>query len=97
MMNQIAILQNHPDLDFILHATAKKIENGKVIYSDSDGNEKSIEADSVVIYAGLKPMIDEASKFIGSANQVLFMGDCTGRNGTIQKAIRSAFFMASQV
>lgn len=96
MMNQIAILQNHPDLDFITYATAKKIDNGKVIYTDSEGNEKSIEADSVVIYAGLKPRMDEASQFIGSADQVLFMGDCTGRNGTIQKAIRSAFFMASQ-
>jgi len=97
LMNQIAILQNHPDLDFVLQATAKKIADGKVTYTDSTGAEKSIEADSVVIYSGLKPRMDEAAKFIGSANQVLLLGDCTGRNGTIQKTIRSAFFVASQV
>jgi thioredoxin reductase len=97
MMNQIAILQNHPDLDFVTEATVKDITGGKVTYTDSKGAEKSIDADSIVIYSGLKPRMDEAEKFIGSANQVLLMGDCTGKNGTIQKAIRSAFFGASQV
>jgi thioredoxin reductase len=97
MMNQIAILQSHPNLDFVLEATARSIKDGKVTYTDSEGNEKSIEADSVVIYAGLKPRMDEAMKFQGSADQVLLLGDCTGKNGTIQKTIRSAFFVASQV
>ena len=97
MMNQIAILQNHPNLDFVQEAIAKGISGGKVTYTDAKGSENSIQADSVVIYSGLKPRMDEAEKFTGSAGQVLFLGDCTGKNGTIQKAIRSAFFVASQV
>jgi len=97
MMNQIAILQNHPNLDFVLQATVKGIAGGKVTYTDAKGAEKSIQADSIVIYSGLKPKMDEAMKFEGSAGQVLLLGDCTGKNGSIQKAIRSAFFVASQV
>jgi 2,4-dienoyl-CoA reductase-like NADH-dependent reductase (Old Yellow Enzyme family)/thioredoxin reductase len=97
MMNQIAIAQNHPDFDFALEATVKSITDGKVTYTDSKGEEKSIPADSIVIYSGLKPRMDEAMKFVGSAPQVLLLGDCTGKNGTIQKAIRSGFFVASQV
>jgi 2,4-dienoyl-CoA reductase-like NADH-dependent reductase (Old Yellow Enzyme family)/thioredoxin reductase len=97
MMNQIAILQNHPDLDFVVKATPTKIEEGKVTYKDSEGAVKTIEADSVVIFAGLKAQTDEAAKFIGAANQVLLTGQCTGRSNTIQKAIRSGFFVASQV
>jgi 2,4-dienoyl-CoA reductase-like NADH-dependent reductase (Old Yellow Enzyme family)/thioredoxin reductase len=97
MMNQIAIAQNHPDFDFVLEATVKSITGSKVTYTDSKGEEKSIQADSIVIYSGLKPRLDEAMKFSGSADQVLFLGDCTGKNGTIQKTIRSAFFVASQV
>ncbi len=97
MMNQIAILQNHPDFDFVLNAMPKKISGGKVFYTDKDGKMQSIKADSVVIFSGLKPRMDEAEKFIGSAQQVLLLGDCTGKNGTIQKALRSAFFVASQV
>lgn len=97
MMNQIAILQNHPDFNFILNAMPGKISGGKVYYTDENGKEHSIAADSVVIYNGLKPRTDEAEKFFGAADQVLLLGDCTGKNGTIQKAQRNAFFVASQI
>jgi thioredoxin reductase len=96
-MNQILILEGHPNYACVLNAMPKKIAGGKVYYTDSDGKEQSIKADSVVVYNGLKPRMDEADKFIGSAPQVFLIGDCTGKNGTIQKTIRSAFFMASQV
>jgi pyruvate/2-oxoglutarate dehydrogenase complex dihydrolipoamide dehydrogenase (E3) component len=97
MMNQIGILEAHPNFNCVLQATARSISGGKVTYLDSKGIEKSIQADSVVIYAGFKPRMDEAMKFTGSAPNVLLLGDCTGKNGTIQKTIRSAFFVASQV
>jgi len=97
MMNQKRILMNHPDYNCALDATVKDITGGKVTYVDSKGVEKSVQADSIVIYSGLKPRMDEAEKFIGSAGQVLLLGDCTGKNGNIQKSIRSAFFVASQV
>jgi pyruvate/2-oxoglutarate dehydrogenase complex dihydrolipoamide dehydrogenase (E3) component len=96
MMNQELIYQSHPNFSYVLEATAKII-SGDVIYVNATGAEKSVQADSVVIYSGLKPRMDEAVKFSDSAGQVLFLGDCTGKNGTIQKTIRSAFFVASQV
>jgi thioredoxin reductase len=95
--NQIDIYENHPNFSYFLEATVKGISGGKVTFTDSKGMEKSIQADSVVIYAGLKPRMDEALKFSDSADQVLLIGDCTGQAGTIQKTMRSAFFMASQV
>jgi thioredoxin reductase len=95
--NQIDIYENHPNFSYFLEATVKGISGGKVTFTDSKGIEKSVQADSVVIYAGLKPRMDEALKFSDSADQVLLIGDCTGKAGTIQKTIRSAYFMASQV
>ncbi len=97
MLNQEQIYKSHPNFSYFLEATVKNISGGKVIYADAAGSEKSLQADSVVIYAGLKPRMDEAMKFVGAAGQVLLLGDCTGKNGTIQKTIRSAFFTASQV
>jgi len=97
MMNQQNIYQNHPDFNYALETTVRSISGGKVVYIDSTGSEKSLQADSIVIWSGLKPRMDEAEKFIGSANDVLFIGDCTGTNGTIQKVMRSTFFIASQV
>jgi len=95
--NQEAIYKNHPNFSYVLQAAVKSITGGKVTYTDSKGAENSIPADSIVIYSGLKPRMDEAEKFIGSADEVLVLGDCTGQNGTIQKSIRSAFFVASQI
>lgn len=97
MENQIDIYKHHENFSYILEATASRISEDMVFYRDVTGNEKSVRADSVVIYAGLRPMMDEAMGFSGSAGQVLLLGDCTGMAGTLQKAIRSAFFTAAQV
>jgi 2,4-dienoyl-CoA reductase-like NADH-dependent reductase (Old Yellow Enzyme family)/thioredoxin reductase len=97
MENALAICNNHPDFKYELGVTVKSFTGGKVTYTDSKGVEKSVQADSLVIWSGLKPRMDEAEKFFGSADEVLLLGDCTGNNGSLQKTIRSAFFVASQV
>jgi thioredoxin reductase len=94
---QERIYKNHPNFKYFMKTMVKSITGGKVTYTDEKGAENSIQADSIVIWSGLKPRMDEAEKFIGSADEVLLLGDCTGRNGRIRKTIRSAFFVASQV
>jgi thioredoxin reductase len=96
-VGQIYMYQNMENFTAIVKALPSKISGGKVYYTDADGKEQSVKADSVVVYGGLKPLQKEAMKFHGAAKQVLLLGDCTGKNGTIQKTIRSAYFMASQV
>jgi 2,4-dienoyl-CoA reductase-like NADH-dependent reductase (Old Yellow Enzyme family)/thioredoxin reductase len=82
----------------LTQATVKSISNGKVTYTDSTGAEKTVQADSVVIFGGLKGKQDEALKFNGTAKKGVYpIGDCTGRCGNIQKANRSAFYLASQI
>ena len=95
--NQERIYKNHPNFKYFMKTTVKSIAGGKVTYTDEKGAENSIQADSIVIWAGVKPRMDEAEKFIGSADEVLMLGDCTGSGGRIHKVIRSAFFIASQV
>jgi NADPH-dependent 2,4-dienoyl-CoA reductase/sulfur reductase-like enzyme len=94
---QMDLAQNHENFSFVLEATTSEISEGKVTYRDVTGSKKSIRADSVVVYSGFSPRMDEAMKFSGSAGQVLLLGDCTGKAGTLPKTIRSAFFKASQV
>ena len=82
----------------LTQATAKSISNGKVTYTDSTGAEKTVQADSVVIFGGLRGRQEEALKFNNTAKKGVYpIGDCTGRCGNIQKANRSAFYMASQI
>jgi thioredoxin reductase len=96
-MNQENIYRNSSDWAAIMGTKVKDISGGKVTYTDSSGQEKSIQADSIVVWSGLKPRMDEAEKFIGSASQVRFIGDVTGECGTLQRTFRSAFFVASLV
>ena len=97
MMNQQAIYKNHPNFSYFTETSVKSVAGGKVTYADSKGTENTVQADSIVIFSGLKPRMDEAEKFIGSADEVRLLGDCTGQNGTIQKTISSAFFVASRI
>jgi pyruvate/2-oxoglutarate dehydrogenase complex dihydrolipoamide dehydrogenase (E3) component len=97
MQNQQFIYQNHPNFSYELEVMVNRITGGKVTYTDKNGKEKSVAADSIVLYSGLKPKTDEAAAFSGSADEVYLLGDCTGKNGHLQLAIRSAFFTASQV
>jgi thioredoxin reductase len=96
----VTIIEAYEDLKnfgIITEATATGISGGKVTYKDAAGSEKSIQADSVVVYSGLKPKKDEALQFYGSAKQFFTVGDCSEKGGNIQKCIRSAFFTASEV
>jgi NADPH-dependent 2,4-dienoyl-CoA reductase/sulfur reductase-like enzyme len=86
------------NFDFVLEAIPTRISGKKVFYNDTDGKERSLPADDVVLYAGLSPRQDEALQFLESAGNAFFTtGDCTGECGNVQKTIRNAFFTASQI
>jgi 2,4-dienoyl-CoA reductase-like NADH-dependent reductase (Old Yellow Enzyme family)/thioredoxin reductase len=81
----------------VTEAVTTGISEGKVRYKDAKGVEKSIQADSVVIYAGFRPRQDEAMKYSGTTGQLFIIGECNGDGNGIQKSQRSAFFAASQI
>jgi len=95
------IVDTYEHLDnfyYILEVVASRISEGKVFYTDAKGNEKSIQADSVVLYGGLRQKKADAIKFAGSAkNAFLAIGECGGKGGNILNVTHSAFFAASQI
>jgi 2,4-dienoyl-CoA reductase-like NADH-dependent reductase (Old Yellow Enzyme family)/thioredoxin reductase len=91
------IYRNLKGFSYKTGATTTKITDGKVTYKDASGSEQTITADSVVAFGGRKWKQDEALKYSGLATQFYLVGDCTGNCGNIQKSIRNAFFMASQI
>jgi len=85
------------NFSYILETTASRISEGKVFYKDSAGSERSVQADSVVIFAGFMPRLDEVMKFSGSAGRFSIIGACTGEGGNVQMCNRTAFGAASQI
>ncbi len=85
-----------PNFKYILQARCNGIGANKVTYTDADGVERAIEAGSVVIAVGMKAKSDLALKFVGSADRLFIIGDCSVA-GNVQKAMRSAFSTASML
>jgi 2,4-dienoyl-CoA reductase-like NADH-dependent reductase (Old Yellow Enzyme family)/thioredoxin reductase len=93
----IDLYKDMKNFSFITEATTKSISEGKVTYADAKGAEKSIEADSVVLYAGFRPKQDEALKFSDSAARFIAIGDCNAVGGMVRACTRAAFAAASQI
>jgi hypothetical protein len=93
----IEVYQNMENITVETEVMPTRISDAKVTYTDASGKEKTLKADSVVLYAGFKGKQEEAVTFSGIANQIHVIGECGGTASGIQASQRSAFFAASQV
>jgi thioredoxin reductase len=82
-----------PNFKWVLNARCSAISQDGVVYIDADGKEQSVNADIVVIAAGISPKTDSALKFYDSADRFYMVGDCKTVGG-LQSAVRSAFSAA---
>jgi NADPH-dependent 2,4-dienoyl-CoA reductase/sulfur reductase-like enzyme len=74
----------------LLSACCSKINDNGVLYTDQDGKECSLTADTVILAAGMKPRSTEAEVFRECAQDFRRIGDCF-RVGNVKHAIRAAF------
>ncbi|MBO4887270.1 MAG: FAD-dependent oxidoreductase [Firmicutes bacterium] len=85
-----------PDFHFVLNATAKEIFPDHVTYTDKEGNDHDLPADSVVLSVGMRAKSDEALSFYGTSRSFWMVGDCK-KPGTIQTTNRSAYGAAMNI
>jgi 2,4-dienoyl-CoA reductase-like NADH-dependent reductase (Old Yellow Enzyme family)/thioredoxin reductase len=97
LSSMIEKYQEMKNFTAITGVTPTRISGGKVTYTDANGKEQTVTADSVVLYSGLKARQEEAVAFGGLASQCHVIGECGGGLSGIQASQRSAFFAASQV
>jgi 2,4-dienoyl-CoA reductase-like NADH-dependent reductase (Old Yellow Enzyme family)/thioredoxin reductase len=90
------VWEKENNFKYILQARCTTIDLNKVTYLDANGKEHDIQADNVVIAAGMKSKSDLAMKFYGVGKRFFMIGDCD-KAANIQKAIRSAFSAASSI
>lgn len=81
-----------------LCCTTTAVEGGTLYYTNYKGQEKSLEFDSIIVSGGVHPRTAEAISYYGSAPEFYIAGDCAGDGeGSIQKALRSAYGIAMQI
>jgi NADPH-dependent 2,4-dienoyl-CoA reductase/sulfur reductase-like enzyme len=86
LIHQMEVTEN---LKYVLNACCVGIGD-EVVYTDADGVEQKVAADTVVIAAGMKAKLDEAMALYDAGNQYVMVGDCS-EPGNVEKAIRAAF------
>lgn len=81
-----------------LSCTTVKVEDGQITYVNYKGTEKTLPCDSVVISGGMNPRYEQALSYYNCAPEFYIAGDCAGNgDGSIQKALRSAYGVACQI
>jgi pyruvate/2-oxoglutarate dehydrogenase complex dihydrolipoamide dehydrogenase (E3) component len=84
------------NLKCILEATCVRIDKDAVTYIDTEGARHEIKAGSVVVAVGMKARIGRAMELSAAGNTFYMIGDCN-KAGNVQKAMRSAFSIASMI
>ena len=79
-----------PTFHYVLNASAKAITGDSVVYTDADGVEHALPADSVILSVGMRANSDEALAFYGTAPHFYMLGDCV-KPGTIQTTNRNVY------
>ncbi len=85
-----------PSFHYVLNATAKEIAPDHVTYTDKDGVDHDLPADSVILSVGMRSKVDEALSFYGTNPGFYMVGDCK-KPGTIQTTNRSAYVIANNI
>lgn len=85
-----------PTFHYVLNATAKEIAADHVTYTDENGVDHELAADSVVLSVGMRSKTAEALSFYGAGDRFFMVGDCN-KPGTIQTTNRSAYVTAMNI
>ena len=85
-----------PNFHYVLNATAKEITADHVTYTDKEGTDHDLPADSVILSVGMRSKTDEALSFYGTNPGFCMVGDCR-KPGTIQTTNRSAYVTANNI
>jgi 2,4-dienoyl-CoA reductase-like NADH-dependent reductase (Old Yellow Enzyme family)/thioredoxin reductase len=85
-----------PNFHGITGVKVARIGDNYVAYTDKDGVEHSIEADTVVMCAGRVPRDKEALSFYGCAPEYYTIGDCK-KPASVQQGNRHAWSVANRI
>lgn len=83
-------------VEILTGVTCTGINNDGVSYKTSDGEEKRVAADTVIMAAGMKGKTQEAFDYARSAEKFFAIGDCS-RVASVEEAVRSAFYSAHNI
>ncbi len=95
--NQTAIVEllKKANVKMIGNAKLKTVDDKGAHFVDESGKDIVIECDNVVLSLGVRPNVDIVNSFADCAVDVIFIGDCVAKQGTLYNAVHTAHELAS--
>lgn len=75
MQTRRYLTEKYSAIRTIEHAQILSVDGGKAVYRNQDGTTGEVPFDSVVVNAGVRPCVDEAETFFGTAPEFYIVGD----------------------
>jgi 2,4-dienoyl-CoA reductase-like NADH-dependent reductase (Old Yellow Enzyme family)/thioredoxin reductase len=95
-LHTMEYIAKDPNITVYTDTRCVEINASGAVVSDETGAQRQIEADSVVLSAGMKSLADLRDTFNGTAFDVIPVGDCA-KVGTISSATMTAYNAALNV
>jgi 2,4-dienoyl-CoA reductase-like NADH-dependent reductase (Old Yellow Enzyme family)/thioredoxin reductase len=86
----MARCEEQENFNSILNARCTGIRGDTVTYTDKDGREHELHADTVILSSGMTPKHEEALALLVPGARLSLIGDCN-MSSDIQRAMRSAY------
>lgn len=81
----------YDNLTPVYEVTTTKVAPNAVTYVDREGNETTIEADTVIVSGGYQPHTDEALRYADCTREFYLAGDCDKRNNDLRRGNFSGY------
>ena len=75
MQTRRYLTEKYSAIRTIEHAQILSVDGGKAVYRSQDGTTGEVPFDSAVVNAGVRPCVDEAEMFFGTAPEFYIVGD----------------------
>ncbi|MDC7126565.1 MAG: FAD-dependent oxidoreductase [Spirochaetales bacterium] len=97
--NQIALLSmiKNEEVTFKGQMRLESVNEQGAVFINKDGEEETIICDTVVLSLGVRPDTEYVESFTDSATDVVIIGDCNTRQGTLFNAVHTAHEAASLI
>jgi len=89
-------LNEEPNLTLINNATCSSIRKGGLSYTDGAGEKVDLEADCVILAAGMRALTKEVDSYLSYGPKVIPIGDCV-RARTVLEAVKDAYYAAVNI
>jgi pyruvate/2-oxoglutarate dehydrogenase complex dihydrolipoamide dehydrogenase (E3) component len=83
-------------MTYYVNAACTGITAQGLTFKDKDGNEHQVEADTVIVAAGMRPRLDAAMSFAGCARAWEQIGDCIAPSN-VRNAVRTGYDAANRI